>query len=77
MTVKMPELVRHWGVDSLAECLDGVGPELTKKLWSYVPTEGDGPKGVEVWDQLTFEQQQELADAVYEEFPEDKEEETR
>lgn len=36
----MPVIVEVWSVDSLAECLDGVGPALTRKLWSFVPAEG-------------------------------------
>lgn len=69
MSVKMPELLKYWSVDELAECLDGVGKELYAKLWSYIPAKGDGPKGVEVWKDLTEEQQQRLSDAVYREFP--------
>ncbi|HFT1210511.1 TPA: hypothetical protein ACHT89_004656, partial [Escherichia coli] len=30
--MKMPVTVEVWGVDSLAECLDAVGPELYRKL---------------------------------------------
>ncbi|MGU4893987.1 hypothetical protein MAY14_24740, partial [Escherichia coli] len=36
----MPVIVEVWSVDSLDECLDGVGPALTRKLWSFVPAEG-------------------------------------
>jgi len=76
MSVKMPELLKYWSVDELAECLDGVGKELYAKLWSYIPAKGDGPKGVDVWEQLSPEQQQELAEAVYKEFPEDRDEDS-
>lgn len=37
--MNMPVIVEVWSVDSLAECLDGVGPALTRKLWSFVPAE--------------------------------------
>lgn len=43
--IKMPVTVEVWGVDSTAECLDAVGPELYRKLWSFVPAEGNRPKG--------------------------------
>ncbi len=43
--IKMPVTVEVWGVDSLAECLDAVGPELYRKLWSFVPQKGNRPKG--------------------------------
>lgn len=69
MSVKMPGLLNYWSVDELAECLDGVGKELYAKLWSYIPEKGDGPTGADVWNELTEEQQQRLADAVYREFP--------
>ncbi|WBM73051.1 hypothetical protein OH773_22280 (plasmid) [Buttiauxella sp. WJP83] len=67
--MKMPLMVEVWGVDSLAECLDGVGPELYSKLWSFVPAEGETPKGKDVWHQLTEEEKRELVDALYSEFP--------
>ncbi|HDY8644987.1 TPA: hypothetical protein RRH48_005376, partial [Klebsiella pneumoniae] len=51
----MPVIVEVWSVDSLAECLDGVGPALTRKLWSFVPAEGESPKGKDVWHLLTDE----------------------
>ena len=69
MSIKMPGLLNYGSVDELAECLDGVGEELYKKLWSYIPAEGDGPTGAEIWNDLTEEQQQRLSDAVYREFP--------
>lgn len=69
MSVKMPGLLNYWSVDELAECLDGVGEELYKKLWSYIANGKDAPTGAEVWKDLTKEQQQRLADAVYREFP--------
>ena len=43
--IKMPVTVEVWGVDSLAECLDAVGPELYRQLWSFVPQKGTRPKG--------------------------------
>lgn len=51
--IKMPVTVEVWGVDSLAECLDAVGPELYRKLWSFVPAEGESPKGKDIWHLLS------------------------
>ncbi|MHB4924348.1 hypothetical protein ACYB6O_24000 [Klebsiella pneumoniae] len=65
----MPVIVEVWSVDSLAECLDGVGPARTRKLWSFVPAEGESPKGKDVWHLLTDEEKRELVAAVKEEFP--------
>jgi hypothetical protein len=40
MSIKMPGLLNYWSVDELAECLDGVGEELYKKLYQvYSPKE--------------------------------------
>lgn len=36
MSVQMPDLLNYWTVDSVAECIDGVGQELSRKLWSFV-----------------------------------------
>lgn len=69
--VKMPVMVKVWSVDSLAECLDAVGPELYRKLWSFVPAEGESPKGKDVWHLLTDEEKRELVAAVKEEFPDE------
>ncbi len=70
--IKMPVLVEVWSVDSLAECLDAVGPELYRKLWSFVPAEGESPKGKEIWHLLSEDEQRELVDAVHIEFPDDE-----
>ena len=67
----MPVIVEVWSVDSLAECLDGVGPALTRKLWSFVPAKGESPKGKDVWHLLTDEEKRELVAAVKEEFPDE------
>ncbi|HBQ9399150.1 hypothetical protein [Klebsiella pneumoniae] len=67
----MPVIVEVWSVDSLDECLDGVGPALTRKLWSFVPAEGESPKGKDVWHLLTDEEKRELVAAVKEEFPDE------
>lgn len=40
--IAMPELLNHWTVDEVAECLDGVGQELYRKLWSYIEATTDG-----------------------------------
>nr|UVY32852.1 MAG: hypothetical protein [Bacteriophage sp.] len=70
--IKMPVLVEVWSVDSLAECLDAVGPELHRKLWSFVPAEGESPKGKDIWHLLSEDEQRELVDAVHIEFPDDE-----
>ncbi|AQW09819.1 hypothetical protein AE39_05005 [Escherichia coli BIDMC 64] len=70
--IKMPVTVEVWGVDSLAECLDAVGPELYRKLWSFVPAEGEPPKGKDIWHLLSEDEKRELVDAVHSEFPGDE-----
>lgn len=30
MSVQMPDLLNYWTVDSVAECIDGVGQELSR-----------------------------------------------
>ena len=70
--IKMPVMVEVWSVDSLAECLDAVGPELYRKLWSFVPAEGESPKGKDIWHLLSEDEQRELVDAVHIEFPDDE-----
>ena len=70
--IKMPVTVEVWGVDSLAECLDAVGPELYRKLWSFVPAEGESPKGKGIWHLLSEDEKRELVDAVHSEFPGDE-----
>ncbi|MGM4557840.1 hypothetical protein NA972_21560 [Salmonella sp. NW184] len=69
----LPVIVEVWSVDSLAECLDAVGgPELYRKLWSFVPAEGESPKGKDIWHLLTEEEKRELVVAVKEEFPDEQ-----
>ncbi|MHC6590861.1 hypothetical protein ACYTVM_23865 (plasmid) [Escherichia coli] len=70
--MKMPVTVEVWGVDSLAECLDAVGPELYRKLWSFVPAEGEPPKGKDIWHLQSEDEKRELVDAVHSEFPGDE-----
>ncbi|EAM1843989.1 hypothetical protein FDR03_22480 [Salmonella enterica] len=65
-------IVEVWSVDSLAECLDAVGPELYRKLWSFVPSEGESPKGKDIWHLLTEEEKRELVVAIKEEFPDEE-----
>ncbi|OAT24239.1 hypothetical protein M977_00070 [Buttiauxella gaviniae ATCC 51604] len=69
--IKMPVVVETWSVDSLAECLDGVGPSLYRKLCSFVPAKGDTPKGRDVWSLLNDEEKHELVEAIKLEFPGD------
>ncbi|EBC4878896.1 hypothetical protein BVM70_21360 [Salmonella enterica subsp. enterica serovar Cotham] len=68
----LPVIVEVWSVDSLAECLDAVGPELYRKLWSFVPAEGGSPKGKDIWHLLTEEEKRELVVAIKEEFPDEE-----
>lgn len=42
MSVQMPDLLNYWTVDAVAECIDGVGEELYRKLWSFITPETDG-----------------------------------
>lgn len=42
MSVKMPKLFNYRTVDEVAECIDGVGEELYRKLWSFITSETDG-----------------------------------
>lgn len=57
---------------SLAECLDAVGPELHRKLWSFVPAEGESPKGKDIWHLLSEEKSGSWWDAVHSEFPDEE-----
>ncbi|AMQ09328.1 hypothetical protein C2N84_21850 [Salmonella enterica] len=68
----LPVIVEVWSVDSLAECLDAVEPELYRKLWSFVPAEGESPKGKDIWHLLTEEEKRELVVAIKEEFPDEE-----
>ncbi len=43
--IKMPVTVEVWGVDSLAECLDAVGPELYRSCGRSSRQKGNRPKG--------------------------------
>lgn len=70
--IKMPVLVEVWSVDSLAECPDAVGPELYRKLWSFVPAEGESPKGKDIWHLLSEDEKRQLVDAVHSEFPDEE-----
>lgn len=67
--IVMPTLVEVWSVDSLAECLDGVGESLYGKLWSFVPADGETPKGKDVWNELTDDEKRELLEAISQEYP--------
>ncbi|WP_258315919.1 hypothetical protein, partial [Klebsiella variicola] len=72
-TFPMPELLNHWTVDEVAECLDGVGQELYRKLWSYIEatTDGEAPLAKVAWGDLTREHKVELVHAIQQEFPDD------
>ena len=70
MTTEMPDLLNYWTVDSVAECIDGVGQELSRKLWSFV-TADHSPLGKVVWETFTDEEKAELAAAIAKEFPEE------
>lgn len=72
--VKMPDLFNYWTVDTVAECIDGVGEELCRKLWSFITPETDGenaPLAKVVWETFTDEEKAKLAAAVAKEFPEE------
>ena len=45
----MPEGLKYWTADEVAECLSGIGPDLYRKLWQILsdasnptPLGGDG-----------------------------------
>ncbi|UYW75852.1 hypothetical protein OFY05_23440 (plasmid) [Pseudocitrobacter faecalis] len=66
MGINMPVMVEVWSVDSLAECLDDCGAGVVPaKLWSFVPAEGESPKGKDIWHLLSEDEQRELVDAVH------------
>ena len=72
--VKMPDLLNYWTIDAVAECIDGVGEELYRKLWSFITPETDGenaPLAKVAWETFTDEERAKLAAAVAKEFPED------
>lgn len=71
--IAMPELLNHWTVDEVAECLDGVGQELYRKLWSYIEatTDSEAPLAKVAWGDLTREHKVELIHAIQQEFPDD------
>lgn len=72
--VKMPDLFNYWTVDEVAECVDGVGQELYRKLWSFITPETDGknaPLAKVAWETFTEEEKTKLAAAVNKEFPAD------
>ena len=48
----MPEGLKYWTADEVAECLSGIGPDLYRKLWDILaeaknptPLGGDGSNG--------------------------------
>lgn len=69
--IAMPDLLNYWTVDEVAECLDGVGDDLYRKLWSYITAETDSnpPLAKVAWEALTHEEKAELVLAVEQEFP--------
>ncbi|WP_323129417.1 hypothetical protein [Klebsiella pneumoniae] len=69
--IAMPDLLNYWTVDEVAECLDGVGDDLYRKLWSYITAETDGnpPLAKVAWEALTHEEKAEMVQAVEQEFP--------
>lgn len=71
MTTEMPDLLNYWTVDSVAECIDGVGQELSRKLWSFV-TPNHSPLAKVAWETFTDEEKAELAAAIAKEFPEEQ-----
>lgn len=72
--VKMPELLSYWTVDEVAECIDGIGSDIYRKLWSFITPETDGenaPLAKVAWETFTEEEKTKLAAAVNKEFPDD------
>ena len=50
--MSMPERLKYWTADEVAECLSGIGPDLYRKLWNILaeaknptPLGGDGSNG--------------------------------
>jgi hypothetical protein len=50
--MNMPEGLKYWTADEVAECLSGIGPDLCSKLWDILsaaknptPLGGDGSNG--------------------------------
>jgi hypothetical protein len=50
--MSMPEGLKYWTADEVAECLSGIGPDLYRKLWDILsaaknptPLGGDGSNG--------------------------------
>jgi|TARA_R100000030_G_scaffold56956_1_gene42889 hypothetical protein len=50
--MNMPEGLKYWTADEVAECLSGIGPDLYRKLWDILsdaknptPLGGDGSNG--------------------------------
>ena len=50
--MNMPEGLKYWTADEVAECLNGIGPDLYRKLWEILaeaknptPLGGDGSNG--------------------------------
>jgi len=50
--MNMPKGLKYWTADEVAECLNGIGPDLYRKLWDILdeaenptPLGGDGSNG--------------------------------
>ena len=50
--MNIPEGLKYWTADEVAECLSGIGPDLYRKLWEILneaenptPLGGDGSNG--------------------------------
>ncbi|EPJ5021519.1 hypothetical protein PVT16_004621 [Klebsiella pneumoniae] len=72
--VKMPELLSYWTVDEVAECIDGIGSDIYRKLWSFITPETDGkdaPLAEVAWGTFTDEEKAKVAAAIAKDFPED------
>ena len=51
-TIEMPEGLTYWTADEVAECINGIGTDLYRKLWEILaeaknptPLGGDGSNG--------------------------------
>ena len=45
MAIEIPEGLEYWTCDAISECLDGIGDELSRKLWSFLDSGNDKPLG--------------------------------
>ena len=56
----IPEGLKHWTADQIAECLDGIADDTYRALWQITaeaqdkkPLGGDGSDGTHEWPEVT------------------------